>query len=215
VELEKSEKIKEVLEWVYCIIIAVVLALIVRYFIGTPTVVQMTSMAPTFEPGDRLILNKLTVHLNCDFQRGDVITFIAPDSEYKSAAEADTDNPVAKYNDEPTSVMGKFMYYVLDVGKKSYIKRVIGLPGDYVKISNGNVYINGELLQEDYLQDGVVTTSAIFKEFQVPEGYLFVMGDNRADSKDSRELGCIPISKVESKVMLRFWPFTKFGTDWN
>ena len=213
-EPEKKEILKELFEWIYCIIIAIVLALLVRQYIGTPTVVQMTSMYPTFKQGDRLILNRLAITLNEEITRGEVITFEAPSSEYKSSAEADQSNPVAKYENEPTGLFNKFTYYVLDIGKKSYIKRVIGLPGEHVQIENGNVYINGELLNEPYLQDGVTTTSTIFTDFVVPEGYIFVMGDNRADSMDSREFGCIPISKVESKVWLRFYPFSRFGTDW-
>lgn len=213
-ESENKELIKEILEWVYCIVIAIVLALIVRYFVGTPTVVQMKSMQPTFEQGDRLILNRLAITFKKDIKRGEVITFEAPSSEYKSAAQADQENPIAKYEYEPKNIFKKFTYYVLDIQKKSYIKRVIGLPGEHVQIENGNVYIDGALLSEKYLQDGVKTTSEVFTDFIVPEGYVFVMGDNRPGSMDSRQFGCIPISKVESKVWLRFWPFNKFGTDW-
>ena len=213
-ELGTGEIVKDIFEWIYCIIIAIVLALLVRYYVGTPTVVQMESMKPTFMPGDRLILNRLAITTNQEFERGEVITFEAPTSEYKSAAEANQSNPIAKYNEEPNNLFNKFTYYVLDIGKKSYIKRIIALPGEHVKIENGNVYVDGQLLNEQYLQDGVETSSYIFNDFVVPEGYLFVMGDNRKGSMDSRQLGCIPMSKVESKVLLRFWPFSKFGTDW-
>lgn len=214
VEERKKELIKEILEWIYCIIIAIILALIVRYYIGTPTVVQMESMKPTFEQGDRLILNRLAITFNDDFERGEVITFEAPISEYKSAAEIDQDNPIAKYKDEPEGIFNRFKYYVLDIGKKSYIKRIIGLPGEHIQIEYGNVYINGTKLTEDYLQPGVTTPNKVFTDFTVPEGYLFVMGDNREGSMDSREFGCIPMTKVESKVCLRFFPFNKFGTEW-
>ena len=214
VELGTGEIVKDIFEWIYCIIIAIVLALLVRYYVGTPTVVQMESMKPTFMPGDRLILNRLAITTNQEFERGEVITFEAPTSEYKSAAEANQSNPIAKYNEEPNNLFNKFTYYVLDIGKKSYIKRIIALPGEHVKIENGNVYVDGQLLNEQYLQDGVETSSYIFNDFVVPEGYLFVMGDNRKGSMDSRQLGWIPMSKGESKVLLRFWPFSKFGTDW-
>ena len=214
VESENKELIKEILEWIYCIVIAIVLALIVRYFVGTPTVVQMESMKPTFEQGDRLILNRLAITLKKDFKRGEVITFEAPSSEYRSVAQTDPNNPIAKYEYGPKNIFKKFTYYVLDIGKKIYIKIVIGLPGEHVQIENGNVYIDGALLNEEYLQDGVKTDSKIFTDITVPEGYLFVMGDNRPGSMDSREFGCIPISKVESKVWLRFYPFNKMGTDW-
>lgn len=211
---EKSTKIKDILEWGYCIIIALILALVFRYFIGTPTVVQMSSMYPTFKQGDRLILNRISVHLKREFNRGEVITFEAPSSDYKSSAEVNSNNPIAKYEQNVNSIFKKFTYYVLDINKKSYIKRVIGLPGEHIEIRDGNVYINGELLQEEYLREGVTTNSTIFTELTVPDGYIFVMGDNRSDSMDSRNFGCIPVSKVESKVCLRFWPFSKFGTKW-
>lgn len=212
--IENKRIIKEIMEWIYCIIIAIVLALFVRYYIGTPTVVQMPSMRPTFQEGERLILNRLAITFKQEIKRGEVITFEAPTSEYRSAAQVNQNNPVAKYEDQPTKLFDKFKYYVLDIGKKSYIKRVIGLPGEQVLIENGNVYINGKILEEDYLQDGVTTSSAVYSNFTVPQGYLFVMGDNRINSMDSRNFGCIPISKVESKVALRFWPLSRFGTDW-
>jgi signal peptidase I len=162
-------------------------------------------MYPTYKQGDRLILNRISVHLGADFERGEVITFEAPSSEYQSLAQIDQENPVAIYNKQPKNLISKFFYYVLDINKKSYIKRVIGLPEEHIQIENGNVYVEGMLLTEDYLQSGVTTTSTVLTDFTVPEGYLFVMGDNRPDSMDSREFGCIPISKVEGKVWIRFW----------
>ena len=101
---------------------------------------------------------------------------------------------------------------MLELTKESYIKRVIGLPGEYVYIDeNGNVYIDGNLLDESYLPNGVKTKTGTFNELVVPDGYLFVMGDNREYSMDSRAFGCIPIEKVEGRVLCRIWPFSKFG----
>lgn len=210
---EGKWKAKEILEWVYCIIIAVVLALIVRYFIGTPTIVQQPSMYPTLKQGQRLILNR-TVRIGHQTpKRGDIITFEAPSKAYVSAAEADLLNPVATYEYNINNVFSKFRYYVLEIGKTSYIKRVIALPGEHVKIEEGKVYINEEELEETYLQEEVTTESleGPYTDLIVPEGYVFVMGDNRAQSTDSRRFGCIPIEKIESKVSIRFWPFDLFG----
>ncbi len=79
-------------------------------------------------------------------------------------------------------------------------------------MKTGKVYINGEVLDEDYLNDDVHTNrGGVFYDLTVPEGYVFAMGDNREDSKDCRMFGCIPIDKIESKVYIRFWPFSKFG----
>ncbi len=210
---EKKVNIKEILEWVYCIIIAIVLALLVRYFIGTPTIVQQPSMYPTLKQGQRLILNRTIRTTKSMPKRGDIVTFEAPSKSYVSAVEANLENPVAIYDYNITNIFSKFRYYVLEIGKTSYIKRVIGLPGERVQIENGKVFINGEKLDESYLQEGVVTTSleGVFTDITVPENCLFVMGDNRPQSTDSRRFGCIPLEKIESKVWIRFWPFDLFG----
>ena len=206
--MEKSVK-KEILEWIYCIIIAIVLALLVRYFIGTPTVVKQVSMKPTLIENQRLILDRWSRTFNKMPERGDIITFEAPITTSK---EKTKDNPVAEFANVE-GIFNKFGYYVLEIGKKSYIKRVIGLPGEHVEIKNGKVYINGEILQEDYLADTVVTESlgGIYTDVIVPEGCIYAMGDNRPQSTDSRILGCIPVEKLEGKVVLRFWPFDVFG----
>lgn len=170
-------------------------------------------MFPTLKEGQRLILNR-TVRITHSLpKRGEIITFEAPSKSYFSAAEADLENPIAEYNYNINNVFSKFRYYVLEIGKDSYIKRVIGLPGEHVKIENGKVYINGEELQEDYLEPTVETDSlnGPFTDIVVPENCVFVMGDNRAQSTDSRRFGCIPLEKIESTVWIRFWPLNLFG----
>ena len=205
--------IREILEWVLCIVIAIVLALVVRTFIGTPTAVQQQSMHPTLIEGERLILNKISIKLGNHPKRGDVITFEAPSSSIISATDVDINNPVAVYDYEPQGVFNKFKYYILEIEKKSYIKRVIAVPGEHIKIEDGKVYVNNEELEEPYLQSDVVTTNlqGQFTDLVVPEGHVFVMGDNRGQSTDSRRFGCVPYEKIESKVLMRFWPLNKFG----
>lgn len=212
-DYENKFKVKEIMEWVYCIVIAVVLALLVRYFIGTPTIVQQPSMWPTLKQGQRLILNRTIRITHAMPKRGDIVTFEAPSKSYVSSVEADLENPVAEYKHNINGIFTKFRYYVLELGKDSYIKRVIGLPGEHVKIEEGKVYINGEELQEDYLQPNVVTGSlnGAYTDLIVPEGCVFVMGDNRTESTDSRRFGCVPQEKLESIVLFRFWPFDVFG----
>ena len=100
---------------------------------------------------------------------------------------------------------------MLETTKTSYIKRVIGVAGDHIKIENGKVYRNGEELDEPYLQQDVVTKGKTYSDIVVPENCVFAMGDNREHSTDCRDFGCIPISKVESKVAFRFWPLNKIG----
>lgn len=208
--------LREIIEWLICIIIAVALALLVRYYIGTPTIVQQTSMYPTLKENDRLWLNRWGRTTKKLPQRGDIITFEAP--SVMRTTEIDYNNPIAEYEYEPKSLLDKFSYYVLETGKKSYIKRVIALPGEYVEIKNGGVYINGEKLQEDYLTDGVITDvvqgtrdDIFFTNFTVPENCVFALGDNRPGSTDCRAFGCIPLEKIEGTVAFRFWPTSKFG----
>ena len=206
-------KAKEILEWVYCIIIAVVLALLVRYFVGTPTIVKQPSMYPTLKENQRLWLNRWDRTLKKMPQRGDIITFEAPSEMYLTESQIEANDVTAKYEYEPKSVVGKFVYYVLEISKTSYIKRVIALPGEHVEIKDGKVYINGEEYKEDYLQPGVVTdlSKGELSDFVVPENCVFAMGDNRSQSIDCRAFGCIPLEKIESKVFIRFWPLKLFG----
>ena len=204
---------KDIFEWIYCIIIAVVLALLIRYYVGTPTIVKQSSMYPTFKQNERLILNRIYRTKKTVPQRGEVITFESPSLSYVDPSNADLNNPTAEYENEHNGWFSKFVYNVLEIGKTSYIKRVIGLPGEHVQIKDGKVYINGEELEENYLSENIVTesTDGAFTDLVVPEGTVFVMGDNRGASSDSRRFGCIPYDKIESKVCLRFWPLNRFG----
>lgn len=208
---ELNSTLKEILEWVYCIIIAVVLALLVRYYVGTPTVVKQPSMYPTLKPEQRLILNRWVKTAHKTPKRGDIVTFEAPSENFIPSDEADMNNPVAIYDNEPKGMFNRFVYYVLEFGKTSYIKRVIGLPEEHIEISDGKVYVDDRKLDEEYLQPGVVTDGGPFTDFVVPEGYIFAMGDNRTQSTDCRRFGCIPIEKIESTVLIRFWPLELFG----
>ena len=199
---------KEILEWIFCIIVALVLALIFRYFIGTPTIVKHSSMYPTLYENERLMLNRTFRITKKKPEVGDIITFEAPTKEY-SKWDADQSNPIATYDNEPKGILKKFVYYCLELSKTSYIKRVIAVAGDHVKIENNEVIVNDEVLEENYLQDDVSTESEVFYDFVVPEGYIFAMGDNRDNSIDCRVFGCIPLEKLEGIVVMRFWPINK------
>lgn len=211
--MKLNDRTKDILEWIVCILIALVLALLIRYFIGTPTIVQQPSMYPTLQSGQRLILNRWVRTTKQMPERGDIITFEAPSKEYASDPSFNREDVIAKYSNEPTNIFSKFVYYFLEIGKESYIKRVIGLPGDHIEIKDGKVYLNGEEFNEPYLQEGVTTSVDIneYHDLVVPENYVFVMGDNRDHSTDSRAFGCIPLEKIEGKVWIRFWPFNLFG----
>ena len=212
--MELSNKAKDILEWIACILIALILALVIRYYVGTPTIVQQVSMYPTLKQNQRLILNRLVRTTSTMPERGDIITFEAPSGDsYILPNQFDSNNVVAKYSKEPETLWGKLVHYGLEIGKDSYIKRVIALPGEHILISDGKVYINGEELQEAYLQSQITTSVADcpYYDLTVPENCVFVMGDNRPESTDSRRFGCVPLNKIESKVWIRFWPLNLFG----
>ena len=206
-----NSTVKEILEWVYCIIIALVLAMLFRYFIGTPTIVKQVSMSPTLVQDQRLWLNRWGRTTKTLPERGQIITFEEPEKLSYTQSEIDKNNPVAQY-EEKTGI-NWFIHNFLEIGKRSYIKRVIALPGEHVQIKDGKVYINDQELQEDYLQDGIVTDVAGvgFDDFYVPENCVFAMGDNRNHSTDCRSFGCIPLEKLESTVAIRIWPLSEWG----
>ena len=206
-----NSTVKEILEWVYCIIIALVLAMLFRYFIGTPTIVKQVSMYPTLVQDQRLWLNRWGRTTKTLPERGQIITFEEPEKLSYTQSEIDKNNPVAQY--EERTGINWFIHNFLEIGKRSYIKRVIALPGEHVEIKDGKVYINDQELQEDYLQDGIVTDVAGvgFDDFYVPENCVFAMGDNRNHSTDCRSFGCIPLEKIESTVAIRIWPLSEWG----
>ena len=211
-EEEKVSKFKDAIEWVICIFIALVIAILFRYYVGTPTIVKQPSMYPTLKEDQRLWLNRIDRTMKKLPERGDIITFEAPSTTSLSLAERE-ESVIARYEKEPKSLWGKFSYHVLELKKMSYIKRVIGLPGDHILIENGKVYINGEIFEESYLQPGVVTDNGkgYCTDLTVPENTVFAMGYNRTQSTDCRSFGCIPLERIESKVWIRIWPLNVFG----
>lgn len=203
---------KEIIQWITCLILAIIIALLLKHFVFTPTLVKQVSMQPTLENGDRLILDRLSITLNKEIKRGEIITFEAPIVTSVDSTNYDEEKPVAIYSKENMGIFQKFMYYTLEINKESYIKRVIGVSGDKILIEDGNVYVNGTLLEEDYLpEDAKTMRTGLFYDLTVPDGHVFAMGDNRMNSKDCRNFGCIPLSKIEGKVLCRIYPFDKFG----
>lgn len=202
--------LRDFLNWLLSIFIAIVFVFFLKTFIGMPTTITGSSMVPTFYSNEKLILSTWSASFNQIPKRGTIITFEAPSEDI--IKKLDFTNAKAVYNEDSKNISEKLLYNVLGISKKSYIKRVIGVEGDRIQIANGKVYVNGEELVEDYLQDGVTTKTVYYNDLIVPEGCIFVMGDNRDESMDSRTFGCIPLEKVEGKVILRYWPITQFGT---
>lgn len=173
-----------IVEWASVIAGAIVLALVVKVFILQAFYIPSPSMYPTLKVGDRVLVNKLSYHVH-DVNRGDVVVFERPPSEESSTIP-------------------------------DLIKRVIGLPGDAVTFQNGHVFINGEQLAEPYLPAGVTTTAdfapnrcTIEAPCLVPPGDVWVMGDNRNDSKDSRYFGPIEQRSIVGRAFVIVWPFNR------
>ncbi len=144
------------------------------------------------------------------FEYGQIITFEAP-IDNKLYIDSDETLYTAQY--ENYTGITLFLYNFLDVNKVSYIKRVIGLPGDHIVIKDGMVYRNDERIEEPYLRE--MNTEIQEQEYAdviVPENTVYVMGDNREQSKDSRSFGCIPYSRVNGYVLCRIWPLNKLGS---
>ena len=206
--VENSEKkeefnaLKEAIEWIICTIIALILVLSLKYFALCPTVVKMSSMYPTLKDEQRLMLNRTHRIGLTEINRGDIITFEAP----IQTGNIDQSSPKAVYDSTEHGIIYNFLYYVIETPKLSYIKRVIGIAGDHIEIKNSKVYLNGNELDEPYLSSDIETTSPAYTDFIVPEGYVFAIGDNRNNSVDCRNFGCIPLEKVEGKLWFRFWP---------
>lgn len=158
-------------QWIRDIGTAMLIVLIITTFIK-PTIVHGTSMNPTLQNGDYLLVSKQAYTFN-EPERGEIVIF-----------------PVGE-------------------DKKLYIKRVIGLPGDVITINNGMVYVNGIADDQEYTLDGY--TSGDIDSMVVPEGELFVLGDNRLNSIDSRKIGTQKIDDVKGVAFIRLWPLSKAG----
>lgn len=198
----------EIVEWIICFLVAYILYLIINYFFGTISCIRQTSMYPTAVEGERVMIQRSKIFKK-DLNYGDIVIFEAPlniDVELSSNLEDVTAKFVNKEG------LDAFSYYFLGIGKVEYIKRVIGLPGDHIKITpDGEVYRNDEKLDEEYLTNKYTSLGGAYFEVTVPEDCIYVMGDNRVYSKDSRYFGCIPINKVTGYVGIRIWPLNKIG----
>lgn len=177
-----KEKVKSIFEFCLYAFLAFALTYFILTLVGQRTSVHGSSMYPTLQNEDQLIVEKVSYRFGKP-KRFDIIVF----NHY----EDDSDTPV------------------------HYIKRIIGLPGETVCIQDGKIYINDELLSEDYgyyldgeLMEGYDASCAV----SVGEDEYFVLGDNRNDSLDSRKIGCVSRKDIVGKAVFRLYPFSSFGT---
>jgi signal peptidase I len=189
------------------IVVALCLALLIKSFVVQAFYIPSESMENTLLVNDRVLVNKLVYRVR-DIERGDIVVFSGVDSWDPEIAYEGPSNPV-----------GRVLHWVgvqfgAVPGDKDYIKRVIGVPGDTVKCcdSKGRVTVNDTAIDEPYLYPGDAPSDQPF-EITVPEGRLWVMGDHRSVSYDSRRHmgdaggGTIPIDKVVGRAFIVAWPF--------
>ena len=210
----ENEKSKEIFEWIVCMLIALIIVVLIKAFVGFPTVVSGPSMDSTLKDRQRLWVSRIGIEFNKYPKKGDIITFEAPAVREITQVNFDESNPVAIYSNKSKGIFEQLKNSINIFSETSFIKRVIGLPGDHIEIKNARVYVNGDPIKENYLDAGTVTDSAsgLFTDIVVPDGYVYVLGDNREVSCDSRLFGCIPVEKIEGKAVFRFWPLKKIGT---
>jgi signal peptidase I len=171
---------RTILEWLGVIGGGIAIALLVEAFLIQAFWIPSPSMEPTLDVGDRVLVNKLSYKFH-DVNRGDVVVFERP--------------PGAS-----TGQNGEI---------KDLIKRVIAVGGDTIEAKEGNVYVNGEQIDEDYLEPGTPTDNLPLTT--IPDGQLFVMGDNRTNSEDSRIFGTIDEDAIVGRAFIRVLPITNIG----
>ena len=194
---------KEVFEWFYTIVIALLIAFIIKGFLFDLVVVDGPSMYPTLVHGDRLVITKL----NYEPEQQDIIVL---DSTYKN--RTDYYDEIGDLNMAEKAI--EYFKLPKNLKRKYYVKRIIGMPGQVVDIVNGKVTVDGEILDEPYYEGETFTYDSNVKfPFTVSEDCVFVMGDNRPQSKDSRssELGEVPIDAILGKCSVRIWPPKSVG----
>jgi signal peptidase I len=169
------------IELVQTVVLTALIFIGIQAFVAQPYRVQQGSMEHTLEPNQYVLVDKLTPHLG-GYHRGDIVVFAAP------AALADE-------------------------GDTPFIKRIVGLPGEIVRLApDGHVYVDGNRLDESYVFDGQQTTaSGGPSEWTVPPDEVFVLGDHREASADSRVFGPVPESSIIGRAWLRYWPLPFFG----
>ncbi len=188
-----GRRMRGFLEWGAVIVGALAVALIIKTFLMQAYFIPSSSMEPTLNVGDRVLVNKLSYDFG-DISRGDLVVFNRPASQPE--------------------------------GEDDLIKRVVALPGEVVEIRDGEIFITvidsdqQQRLEEPYLEEGmrtsglVDTTNCVVPDAttcEVPENHVFVLGDNRPGSRDSRVFGPIPDDLVVGRAFLRVWPLSELS----
>jgi len=169
-----------IVEWLLVLLVALGLAFCLRTFVIQTYSIPSVSMVPTLKVGDRILVDKLSYHLH-PVHRGDVLVFATPPKEV----------PILMVKD--------------------LVKRVIGLPGETISSGpHGEVFINGKAIQQPWLTaQAKANPGPPIRTQTIPKGDMFVMGDNRGLSDDSRDYGPVPESLIVGRALFGFWPLSR------
>jgi signal peptidase I len=199
---QKKSATGSVIEFVVIVAVALGLALGIQAFIVKPYRIPSGSMEPTLDIGQRVLVDRVSKHFT-SFHRGDIVVFKPPKG-------ADLESQCGDPNKSPDEACPKPTPEKSDT---NFIKRIIGEPGDRLKVIKGYAYINGKKLNEPYIRpDASCPICNLPREITIPPGYFFMMGDNRGESDDSRDWGPVPKGWIIGKAFFTYWPPHRIGT---
>jgi signal peptidase I len=181
------------------VILAVLLAVVFKTFLVQAFFIPSGSMEPTLDISDRVLVEKVSYRFG-DVQRGDIVVFVHNEPGLPSS---ESTNPVARFVTSLGQAIG-----LAPPSERDFIKRVVGVPGDTLNCAGGKLYRNGHVLAEPYLAEGTTTECS---RVRVPPGTLYMMGDNRNNSQDSRVFGPVDQKVVVGRAFVRIWPFGRTG----
>ncbi|HUE60109.1 MAG TPA: signal peptidase I [Acidimicrobiales bacterium] len=191
----RATRRRGIAEDVALIAIAVAVAVVVRALVAQAYYIPSASMVPQLRVDDRVVVSRVAYHLHAP-RRGDIVVFKAPPS--LDAGRTVTHNPVGRFFRSIGVALG------VTEDQTVLIKRVIALPGETVSGRGGRIYVGSEVLVEPYLPVGTLTSD--FGPVAVPKGDIWVMGDNRGNSDDSRFFGPIPERTIVGRAIWKVWP---------
>lgn len=181
------------------ILVALVVAVVIKTFLFQAFFIPSGSMIPTLEISDRVLVNKLSYAFGGEAQRGDVVVFDSP-----FLSDEIQESLVQKVTRNVAEALG-----LQTATAEDLIKRVVAVGGETVEIADNTVLVNGLAIHEPYLPPGTVMPD--FGPEVVPEGHVFVMGDNRSRSQDSRRFGAIEADHIIGRAFVRVWPVSRWG----
>ncbi len=187
-------------ETILIVVVAIGLALAIQAFLVKPFRIPSESMVPTLAVGQRVLVDRVTPRFS-EPGRGDILVFNPPTGAEEGSC-GDLGNPADRPCPEPTSSRSE----------TNFIKRVVAGPGDRVKVIDGQAIVNGRPQEEPFVRpDDDCPICDLPVEITIPPGHLFMMGDNRGASADSREWGPVPEDWVIGRGFFTYWPLPRLG----